>query len=137
VLLDIPNAGESDIAEAFTVAARAQRDWANALPGERAKVLREAARIMDQRHAEIVDWLIRESGSTRMKAELEFSAVHSIVLEASTLPTRVFGRLMPCDIPGKENRVYREPGWSCVGNLPLELAASPELARHCARPCTR
>jgi aldehyde dehydrogenase (NAD+) len=29
-----------------------------------------SASIMEARHSEIVDWLIRESGSTRVKAEL-------------------------------------------------------------------
>jgi aldehyde dehydrogenase (NAD+) len=42
-------------------------------PATRAAVLRRAAAIMESRRAEIVDWLIHESGSTRIKAELEWN----------------------------------------------------------------
>ena len=46
-----------------------------------ASVLRSAS-IMEARHGEIVDWLIRESGSTRVKAELEWQFVRAVTLEA-------------------------------------------------------
>lgn len=134
-LLEVPQASVEDIDRAFVSAVRAQREWAMSLPGERAEILRRAAAIMDVRHVEIVDWLIRESGSVRMKAEMEWSAVRAIILEASTLPTRSWGRIIPGDIPGKEHRIYREP----VGvvsiispwNWPLHLssrAVAPALA---------
>jgi aldehyde dehydrogenase (NAD+) len=134
-LAEVPQANVADIDAAYASAKRAQRHWANTLPGQRAEVLRTAAAIMDVRHVEIVDWLIRESGSVRIKAELEWSAVRAIILEASTLPTRESGRIMPGDIPGKEHRIYRVP----VGvvsvispwNWPMHLssrAMAPALA---------
>jgi aldehyde dehydrogenase (NAD+) len=88
-------------------------------------VLRRAATILDARHEEIVTWIIREIGNARYNAEAKWAAVRAIILEASTLPTRVFGRIIPGDIPGKENRIYRKPvgvvsiispcNWPCVG----------------------
>ena len=134
-LVEVPQANVADIEAAYASAKRAQRHWANTMPGERAEVLRRAAAIMDVRHVEIVDWLIQESGSVRIKAELEWSAVRAIILEASTLPTREWGRIMPGDIPGKEHRIYRVP----VGvvsvispwNWPMHLssrATAPALA---------
>lgn len=134
-LLEVPQAGIDDVNRAFTTASRAQKTWAHTMPGERSDILRRAATILDARHAEIVDWLIRESGSVRIKAELEWAAVRAIVLEASTLPTRSWGRIIPGDIPGKEHRIYREP----VGvvsvispwNWPMHLssrAVAPALA---------
>ncbi|OQW70921.1 MAG: aldehyde dehydrogenase [Proteobacteria bacterium ST_bin13] len=134
-LVEVSQASVADIELAFDAAARAQREWAAGLPGERAEILRRAAAVMDARHAEIVNWLIRESGSVRLKAEMEWSAVRAIILEASTLPTRSWGRIIPGDIPGKEHRIYREP----VGvvsvispwNWPLHLssrAVAPALA---------
>ncbi len=44
------------------------------------------AAIMDARHAEIVNVLIRESGSTRIKAELEWQFTRNGIVEAATFP---------------------------------------------------
>ena len=108
-LTEFAGANVADVDEAFKSAAAAQTEWADATPSERAEVLRTAAGILDERHEEIVSWLIRESGSVRMKAELEWGAVRAIILEASTLSTRMFGRIIPGDIKGKEHRIYRKP----------------------------
>jgi len=135
LLLDVPQADLSDVNVAFAEAAEAQLAWNDTSPGERAEILRRAAGVFDRRHAEIVDWLVKESGSVRIKAELEWAAVRAIILEASTLPTRLWGRIIPGDIPGKENRIYRRP----VGvvsvispwNWPLHLssrAVAPAIA---------
>ena len=134
-LVEIAQASVADVEAAFAAAAVAQRNWAATTPSARAQVLRRAAAIMEDRHEEIVHWLIKESGSVRIKAELEWSAVRAIILEASTLPTRTWGRIIPGDIPGSEHRIYREP----VGvvtvispwNWPMHLssrATAPALA---------
>ena len=108
-LAEMADASVEDIDDAFRGATAAQRAWAEMLPVMRADVMRRVAQIMDARHEEIVRWLIRESGSARMKAEMEWGTVRSIVLECSTLPSRVEGRILSGDFPGKENRVYRKP----------------------------
>ncbi len=71
-LAEIVLANESDLDEAYRSAAKAQVGWAARLPSERAAVMLRSAAIMKVRRHEIVDWLIRESGSTRFKAELEW-----------------------------------------------------------------
>jgi aldehyde dehydrogenase (NAD+) len=105
------------------------------LPAERAAIIRRAAAIMEERREEIVDWLIRESGSTRIKANLEWQYAHAVTLEASTFPSRVEGPILPTDIPGKESRVYRQPvgvvGMISPWNFPFHLSSrsvSPALA---------
>ena len=108
-LAEFSDASVEDIDEAFRGATAAQREWAEMLPVMRADVMRRFAQIMEARREEIVGWLIRESGSARMKAEMEWGTVRSIVLECSTLPSRVEGRILGGDFPGKENRVYRKP----------------------------
>jgi acyl-CoA reductase-like NAD-dependent aldehyde dehydrogenase len=50
------------------------------LPQERRAVLDRAAAIMERRKQEIVDWLVRESGSTLRKAELEWQFAHLYML---------------------------------------------------------
>lgn len=89
----------------------------------------------EARHEEIVDWLIRESGSTRSKAELEWQFIHAITLEASSFPHRVEGRILPLDEPGKESRAYCQPlgviGVISPWNFPMYLShrsVGPALA---------
>ncbi len=135
ILVRIPLADEQDLNEAYRVAADAQPKWAAAPPGERAALLRRAAAIMEARREEIVTWLIKESGSTRLKANVEWDSAHAIMLEAASAPYRVQGRILPSDIPGKENRVYRQPvgvvGVISPWNFPLHLSnrsVAPALA---------
>ena len=134
-LAELAQADETDLDEAYDTAVAAQRDWAAAPPTERATVMRAAADIMGTRKDEIVDWLIRETGGTIAKAELEWSLVRSVMWEAASMPHHVEGRIMPSDIPGKESRVYREPvGVVAVispWNFPLQLSnrsVAPALA---------
>lgn len=135
VLLEIPGASQADLSEAYVAAARAQPDWARALPVVRATVMRRAAEIMQARREEILGWLIRESGSARLKANLEVDSVRAVLLEAASMPYRVEGRILPADILGKESRAYRKPvgvvGVISPWNWPLQLTArslAPALA---------
>ncbi|MVA36265.1 aldehyde dehydrogenase family protein [Agrobacterium vitis] len=135
VLTEIACANRCDLDEAFLAAEEAQLDWARLLPGERATVMYRAVDVIDRRHAEIVNWLIAESGSTRIKAEMEWAAVRACTLAAATMPARVAGRILPIDIPGKESRVYRQPlgvvGVISPWNFPLHLSnrsIAPALA---------
>jgi aldehyde dehydrogenase (NAD+) len=120
-------ANQDDLDEAYHAAATAQVSWAARLPAERAAVMLRSASIMEARHGEIVDWLIRESGSTRVKAELEWQFVHAVTLEAASLPHRMEGRILPLDEAKKESRAYRQPlgvigvisPWTYVSVAPL------------------
>ncbi|MFK4724645.1 aldehyde dehydrogenase (NAD+) [Bradyrhizobium niftali] len=135
LLTEIAEASRDDLDEAYRSAAEVQREWARTLPGERAAVFYRAVKIIDRRHAEIVNLLIAESGSTRLKAEMEWAAVRSGTLAAAGMPHRVAGRLLPTDIPGKESRVYRRPlgvvGVISPWNFPMHLtnrSVAPALA---------
>src|ERR1700710_937598 len=85
-LLPIRLATEDDLNEAYRGAADAAPAWAEAAPAARASVMSAAAQIMQARKDEIVDWLIREAGSTRVKAESEWAATRADFLEASSIP---------------------------------------------------
>src|SRR4051812_8165844 len=80
VLVRIPLADERDLDEGFRAAAAAQPTWHSLLPSARAAILRRAAAIMEARREEIVTWLIRESGSTRIKANVEWTYAHAVTL---------------------------------------------------------
>ncbi|WP_201594169.1 aldehyde dehydrogenase family protein [Psychrobacter vallis] len=134
-LVEIQQATKDQLNEAYDAADQAQAEWAKQTPATRAAVLYKAVHILEQRQDEIVDWLIKESGSTRIKAMVEFSATRAITLEAATFPNRVHGEIRPSNTPGKENFIYREPiGIVAVispWNFPLHLtqrSIAPALA---------
>jgi aldehyde dehydrogenase (NAD+) len=134
-LTEIPLADADDLDEAFLVAEQAQRDWAGRPAADRAAVMLAAADVMAARKEEITGWLVRESGGTRAKAELEWNLVRSVMLEAASVPHHVTGAIMPTDIPGKESRVYRQPAGVVAvispWNFPLQLSnrsVAPALA---------
>lgn len=100
-LLSLAMATREDLDEAYRKAAEAQVAWAAVGPSARGDVMRRAVDIFDQRKDEIVDWLIRESGSTRIKAQIEWGAARAIIQESASLPGRSHGRILPSDVPGK------------------------------------
>ena len=75
VLVRIPSAGERDLDEAYRAAEAAQARLGRP-GGPRSGRASCDARlpIMEDRRAEIIDWLVRESGSTRIKAEIEWNS---------------------------------------------------------------
>jgi aldehyde dehydrogenase (NAD+) len=74
---------------------------------------------------EIVDWLIRESVSTRIKAQLEWQFMRALTLEAASFPYRTGGRILPLDEAGKDSRAFRQPlgviGVISPWNFPMYL----------------
>jgi aldehyde dehydrogenase (NAD+) len=126
MLAEITMADRADLHDAYLSAASAQPTWADALPEQRANVLMRAAEIMEVRKQEILDWLIHESGSTRIKSELEWQLTRAVTLEAASFAHRVSGRILPVDQPGKESRVYRHPigviGVISPWNFPIYLS---------------
>lgn len=135
LLLEIPQASASDLDAAYRQAARVQPQWAALGPSARAAVLHKVVAVFERRREEIIDWIIRESGSTRLKAQLEWGAARAIALESASFPARVHGRIVESDVPGKESRVYRSPlgvvGVISPWNFPLHLtqrSIAPALA---------
>ncbi|GAB2793778.1 aldehyde dehydrogenase family protein [Halomonas shantousis] len=134
-LVSLRMANREDMDAAYRRAQKAQPEWADMGPTARAEIMLRAERILEARKEEIVDWLIREAGSTRLKAQLEVDLVRAVTREAASLPSRVHGRILPSSIPGKESRVYRQPlgvvGVISPWNFPLQLSqrsVAPALA---------
>ena len=134
-LASIRMANVEDLDDAYRAAEAAQREWALTPPAARQAVMQRAAQILDERHQDIVDWLVAESGSTILKATIEVSAAQAITLEAASYPYRVHGRIQESNVAGKENRVYRVPlgvvGVISPWNFPLHLSqrsVAPALA---------
>jgi aldehyde dehydrogenase (NAD+) len=134
-LTEITLADAHDVDEAYRAAERAQPGWSAVPPEDRRAVLERAAHLVENRRAEIIDWLVHESGSVRAKAQLEWQFAHQGLFEATSYPFHIEGRILPSSIPGKESRVYR----SAVGvvgvispwNFPFHLtmrSVAPAIA---------
>lgn len=135
ILNEISLANEADLDDAYKAAATAQKDWGRTLHSERSALFMRVVSILDARKDEIIGWLVREAGSTLLKATIEWGAVRAGAMEAIALPSRVEGKIMPIDVPGKQSFVYREPigviGVISPWNFPMVLShrsIAPALA---------
>src|SRR5690625_8003728 len=93
---------------AYARANEVQPDWAATSPAARAAILYRVVGLFDVRKDELIDWLVRESGSTKMKAEIEWASARGITLEAASMPSRVHGRTMGSNATGKGRLAYRK-----------------------------
>lgn len=125
-IASIPSANEDDLNEAYDAAVQAQESWMSVLPAQKHTYFDKLLHVVQERKDEIVDWLVKESGSTIVKAEVEYQAAVSIIRESASFPTRMSGTILPSNTPGKENRVYRSPkgviGIIGPWNFPFHLA---------------
>jgi len=124
-LLDVlePATGESlgrlaqasvdDVLRAATIAASAQRAWAEVAPEQRAAVLRKAGALFEEHAAEIEGWIVRETGAIPPKAGLETHVAAQECYEASGLPTHPSGQVLPS----------AEPRWSFARRRPVGVVS--------------
>jgi benzaldehyde dehydrogenase (NAD) len=92
-------AAPADVASASAAAAAAQPAWAATPYTQRAAILRKAGDIWLAHAAEIEDWNVRESGKIPPAAQFETHVATEEVFEASTLPGRPYGDLLPSEQP--------------------------------------
>ncbi|RSD23049.1 aldehyde dehydrogenase family protein [Mesobacillus subterraneus] len=135
VLAEFKMAGVDDISEAYESAKKVQKEWENVNPFERSTIMENAVRIMTNRRKELVDLIVRETGSTHIKANVEVDFCIAITRESASFPLRMDGKMVPSLVPGKENRVYRKPlgvvGVISPFNFPMYLSmrsVAPALA---------
>ncbi|ARJ04186.1 aldehyde dehydrogenase [Cnuibacter physcomitrellae] len=133
-LAEIGFADPQDVAEAAAGASRAQKEWAAALPSERAAVLRRAGILFQQHAEEIIDWVIREAGSIPAKAGIEAATAADECFEAAALPTHPHGQVLPSNVDHWSFSRRRPAGVVAVispFNFPLVLSirsVAPALA---------
>lgn len=133
-LATVGQASMEDVAQAAAVARRAQATWGETPAPTRGDLLRRFV-VEVERHAdEIKDWIVRETGSIRPKADFEVAATIRDTLEAAVLCSQPLGHLMPTQDP-RMSIVRRVPigtvGVITPWNSPFILAAravAPALA---------
>ena len=135
VLVSHKLANREDVNEAYETAARVQKEWIHLSPEQRARIIENAASLLHDRKEEAIELLRNETGSTKVKATIEVNSSVALIREAATYPYKMDEMTMPSALPGKENRIYREPvgvvnvitSW----NFPLSLSMrsiAPALA---------
>lgn len=114
-----------DVDEAVRIAREAQLGWAVTPFDRRAEILREVARLLKERAAELNDWNVRECGSIQPKAEWELQATYEQAHMAAAMPMQPIGQMFPSSMPGRSNYWQRIPigvvGVIAPWNFPILL----------------
>ncbi len=120
------SASEADLNKAFAAAKTAQKEWEKTSPAEKQGYLEKLAQAIVEMHDDVYFWIREEGGSVVPKCDFEFFASIAIVKEAMGFPLMMDGKIMPSNIPGKENYIIRKPkgviGVITPWNVPLVLA---------------
>ncbi|OLL72323.1 putative benzaldehyde dehydrogenase oxidoreductase protein [Pseudonocardia sp. Ae168_Ps1] len=95
VLGSVGAAGPADVDATVERAVAAQKEWAATPHTERAAVLLRAAALFAEHAGEISDWLVRESGSVRLKAGIEIDGSAGECTQAAALASAPYGELLP------------------------------------------
>lgn len=128
-------ASKEDINEAYVNAEKSQKKWAEINPYVVSGIMGKAVQIMKDRYDEIIDLLVKETGSTVIKAHVELDSCIGITSKATTYPFLMETSVMPSMIPDKMNYTIRKPVGvvGAIGpfNFPMYLAVrtvAPALA---------
>jgi betaine-aldehyde dehydrogenase len=107
--------------------------WRDVAPGERARLLRRFAMLVDDHLAELAELEVRNSGHPITSARWEAGNVRDVLNYYSAAPERLFGRQIP--VPGGVDLTFHEPlgvvGVIVPWNFPMPIAGwgfAPALA---------
>ena len=126
--------GGEQVARSAAAARQAQRGWVRPATRIAPDILRRAANWRKLHRGEIVDWIVRESGSVRAKAEFELGITVRSLREAAAMPSQAQGLVLPSG--GDRISLCRRLPLGVIGviapfNFPLYLAmraVAPALA---------
>ncbi|MBD0423997.1 aldehyde dehydrogenase [Streptomyces sp. TRM S81-3] len=133
VVATVPAASAADVDAAVVRAARAQTAWAALPPGDRARLLRRFAAVVDGHLEELARLEVREAGHTIGNARWEAGNVRDLLDYAAGGVERLTGRQIP--VAGGLDVTILEPlgvvGVIAPWNFPMPIAAwgtAPALA---------
>jgi len=114
-------------------AAKAFESWRKVAPGDRAKMLRKFAALVDTYNEELAQLEVLNSGHTIGNARWEAGNVRDVLNYYSAAPERLFGRQIP--VPNGIDITFKEPlgviGVIVPWNFPMPIAGwgfAPALA---------
>ena len=134
--LPVKDISMADLAQTDAVIAKAHKafeTWRKVNPGDRAKLLRNFARIVDEHIEELALLEVLNSGHTIGNARWEAGNVRDVLNYYSAAPERLFGRQSP--VPNGIDITFKEPlgviGVIVPWNFPMPIAGwgfAPALA---------
>jgi acyl-CoA reductase-like NAD-dependent aldehyde dehydrogenase len=134
--LPVKDISMADLAQTDAVIAKAHKafeTWRKVNPGDRAKLLRNFARIVDEHIEELALLEVLNSGHTIGNARWEAGNVRDVLNYYSAAPERLFGRQIP--VPNGIDITFKEPlgviGVIVPWNFPMPIAGwgfAPALA---------
>jgi len=132
-LTDVPEASIEDTDAAIARAAEAFPAWRDIAPGERARLLRAFAAVVETHLEELAQLEVANSGHTLGNARWEAGNVRDVLNYYSAAPERLFGRQIP--VAGGVDLTFHEPlgvvGVIVPWNFPMPIAGwgfAPALA---------
>lgn len=113
--------------QAFDAAREAQKAWAKTTAEERREVLHKAAEYLKENREEIVNTLVRETGGTLLKGNVELHLALEFLEEAMNFTDEIHQiKEVPSTVEGKVNHIYRFPIGVVTSispfNFPLNLS---------------
>ncbi|OTG81973.1 aldehyde dehydrogenase [Acinetobacter sp. ANC 5054] len=102
-------ASSVDVDSAYSAAERAFKQDAIKSIDLRLNVIKKLVEVIQQRREEIVQWLIDESGSTRLKANIEVDAALGIIQESLSFPEKMRTTKLESKDPSRKSFVLRKP----------------------------
>jgi len=102
-------ARQPDLDAALAAAAQGFENWRKTPSAERAKVMREAARLLRERAAAIAALLTLEQGKPLAEAKAELAAASDIIEWFAEEGRRINGRITPPRMAGQLAQVFKEP----------------------------
>jgi aldehyde dehydrogenase (NAD+) len=110
VITTVKLATKEQTQEAFEAAQQAQKKWAKSSVEERKAVIRKALEYFKENKEAILETMVVETGSTYVKAEMEYQITLDELVEAEKMTEEIYTyREVPSPIEGKTNRIYRLP----------------------------
>ncbi|GAD15396.1 aldehyde dehydrogenase family protein [Geobacillus thermoleovorans] len=127
VVASVPLATVEQLHRAFEAASEAQKEWGRSSAAQRKEVLHKAMAYLQANREEIVDLIVRETGGTLLKANVEFHLALELLEEALHYVDEVGAvKEVPSNIEGKVNYIYRLPLGVIASispfNFPLNLS---------------
>uniref|UniRef100_C5D7D5 Aldehyde Dehydrogenase n=1 Tax=Geobacillus sp. (strain WCH70) TaxID=471223 RepID=C5D7D5_GEOSW len=110
VITTVKLATKEQTQEAFEAAQQVQKKWAKSSVEERKAVIRKALEYFKENKEAILETMVVETGSTYIKAEMEYQITLDELVEAEKMTEEIYTyREVPSPIEGKTNRIYRLP----------------------------
>ena len=126
------SASKQDVDDAYAAAEAAQPEWAKTLPEDMRAFHQKLYQVARDMEKEIDELLTEEGGGTKSKFAFEYWDTIKVIEDAMGYHMFMDGKIMPSNVPGKDNYVYKLPkGVICViapFNFPLLLAMRSVVA---------